>query len=218
MDAYNGNYRIATTSGETWSDTSQNNIYVLDSSMKLKGKLEGLAPGERIFSARFMGERAYLVTFRQVDPFYVMNLKNPSQPAVLGYLKIPGFSDYLHPYDSNTIIGFGKDIIETANRPVVGGIKIAMFDVTDVSKPVEKQNPAWQLRKLLRGALQPQGTALLKRQGSVRTSGHAVLRFRHGKPLQLPGSVCLQREPFDRLCSAGHLPLILRSPRSTTAL
>ena len=138
MDAYNGNYRIATTSGETWSDTSQNNIYVLDSSMKLKGKLEGLAPGERIFSARFMGERAYLVTFRQVDPFYVIDLKNPSQPAVLGYLKIPGFSDYLHPYDSNTIIGFGKDIIETANGPVVGGIKIAMFDVSDVSKPVEK--------------------------------------------------------------------------------
>lgn len=138
MDAYNGNYRLATTSGETWSDTSQNNIYVLDRSMKLKGKLEGLAPGERIFSARFVGDRAYLVTFRQVDPFYVIDLKNPSVPAVLGYLKIPGFSDYLHPYDSDTLIGFGKDIIETANGPVVGGIKIAMFDVSDVSKPVEK--------------------------------------------------------------------------------
>lgn len=138
MDAYDGHYRIATTSGETWSDTSRNNIYVLDSTMALKGKLEGLAPGERIFSARFVGDRAYLVTFEQVDPFFVIDLKNPFLPKVLGYLKIPGFSDYLHPYDSNTVIGFGKDTIETANGPIVGGIKIAMFDVTDVSKPVEK--------------------------------------------------------------------------------
>lgn len=138
MDAYDGHYRIATTSGETWSDTSRNNIYVLDSTMALKGKLEGLAPGERIFSARFVGDRAYLVTFEQVDPFYVIDLKNPFLPKVLGYLKIPGFSDYLHPYDSNTVIGFGKETIDTANGPIVGGIKIAMFDVTDVSKPVEK--------------------------------------------------------------------------------
>lgn len=138
MDAYDGHYRIATTSGETWDDTSQNNLYVLDSTMAIKGKLEGLAPGERIFSARFVGERAYLVTFKQVDPFYVIDLKDPRLPKVLGYLKIPGFSDYLHPYDSNTVIGFGKDTLETANGPIVGGIKIAMFDVTDVSKPVEK--------------------------------------------------------------------------------
>ncbi len=138
MDAYNGNYRIATTSGETWSDTSQNNIYVLGSNMAVKGKLEGLAPGERIYSARFVGDRAYLVTFKQVDPFYVIDLKNPLSPKVLGYLKIPGFSDYLHPYDANTVIGFGRETIETANGPILGGIKIAMFDVTDVTKPIEK--------------------------------------------------------------------------------
>ena len=138
MDAYNGNYRIATTSGETWSDTSQNNIYVLGSNMAIKGKLEGLAPTERIYSARFVGDRAYLVTFRQVDPFYVIDLKNPLSPKVLGYLKIPGFSDYLHPYDANTVIGFGRETIETANGPIIGGIKIAMFDVTDVTNPVEK--------------------------------------------------------------------------------
>ncbi len=138
MDAYDGNYRIATTSGETWSDTSQNNIYVLGSNMVIKGKLEGLAPTERIYSARFVGDRAYLVTFRQVDPFYVIDLKNPLSPKVLGYLKIPGFSDYLHPYDANTVIGFGRETIETANGPIIGGIKIAMFDVTDVANPVEK--------------------------------------------------------------------------------
>lgn len=138
MDAHGGNFRIATTSGETWDDTSQNNLYVLGANMAIKGKLEGLAPGERIYSARFVGERAYLVTFKQVDPFYVIDLKDPLRPSVLGYLKIPGFSDYLQPYDANTVIGFGKDTIETANGPIVGGIKIAMFDVTDVTKPVEK--------------------------------------------------------------------------------
>ena len=138
MDAYEDVFRIATTSGETWDDTSRNNLYVLDAEMSMVGKLEGLAPGERIYSARFVGERAYLVTFKQVDPFYVLDLKDPTKPAVLGYLKIPGFSDYLHPYDANTVIGFGRDTIETANGPIQGGIKIAMFDVTDVTKPVEK--------------------------------------------------------------------------------
>ena len=138
MDAYKGDYRIATTSGETWSNTSQNNVYVLGSDMKIKGKLEGLAPGERIYSARFAEDRAYLVTFKQVDPFFVIDLKEPSKPEVLGYLKIPGFSDYLHPYDANTVIGFGRETIDTANGPILGGIKIAMFDVTDVTKPVEK--------------------------------------------------------------------------------
>lgn len=141
MDAYNGNYRIATTTGETWGTAdSRNNLYILDSSLKLKGKLEGLAPGERIYSARFMGTRAYLVTFRQVDPFYVIDLKDPTAPKVLGYLKLPGYSDYLHPYDANTVIGFGKETIDTANGPITGGLKIAMFDVTDVTKPVEKSH------------------------------------------------------------------------------
>lgn len=141
MDAYNGNYRIATTTGETWGNAdSKNNLYVLDSGLKLKGKLEGLAPGERIYSARFMGSRAYLVTFRQVDPFYVIDLKDPTAPKVLGYLKLPGYSDYLHPYDGNTVIGFGKETIDTANGPITGGLKIALFDVTNVAQPVEKSH------------------------------------------------------------------------------
>ncbi len=140
MDAYNGNYRIATTD-DSWStgdNTTRNNLYVLDGNMAIKGKLEGLAPGERIFSARFMGNRAYMVTFKQVDPFYVIDLSNSGSPKVLGYLKIPGFSDYLHPYDANTVIGFGKDTVETANGAITAGVKIAMFDVTNVTNPVEK--------------------------------------------------------------------------------
>lgn len=77
--------------------------------MKLTGRLENLARGERIYSARFMGDKIYVVTFKQVDPLFVIDAANPNAPKVLGELKIPGFSDYLHPLDENHLIGFGHD-------------------------------------------------------------------------------------------------------------
>lgn len=141
MDAQGDTFRVATTTGALWGSgesVSKNNLYVLNSNMGIMGRLEGLAPGERIYSVRFMGTRAYMVTFRQVDPFYVIDLKNPGNPAVLGYLKIPGFSDYLHPYDADTIIGFGKETVETKNGVLTAGLKIGMFDVSDVKNPIEK--------------------------------------------------------------------------------
>ncbi|XEC96292.1 beta-propeller domain-containing protein [Paenibacillus tarimensis] len=149
MDEHNGYFRIATTSGDMWASgdaTSKNNLYVLDGQLKQAGALEGLAPGERIYSARFMGDRAYMVTFRNVDPLFVIDLSKPAEPAVLGKLKIPGYSDYLHPYDENHIIGFGKETIELPSQGMgpdetmafYQGMKIALFDVTDVNKPVEK--------------------------------------------------------------------------------
>ena len=145
MDEYNDHFRIATTYGETWREdefTSQNNVYILDKDLKLTGKIENIAPGERIYSTRFMGGRAYMVTFKQVDPFFVLDLSDPAQPKILGKLKIPGYSDYLHPYDENHIIGFGKETVEASGFNGVStafyqGLKIAIFDVTDVSQPVE---------------------------------------------------------------------------------
>ncbi|PKM76231.1 MAG: hypothetical protein CVU90_13370 [Firmicutes bacterium HGW-Firmicutes-15] len=145
MDENGDYFRIATTSGEMWrSDQyiSRNNVYILDQDLKLCGKLENIAPGERIYSTRFLGDRAYMVTFKQVDPFFVLDLKDPKNPTILGKLKIPGYSDYLHPYDENHIIGFGKDTVETngwngQSQAFYQGMKIAIFDVTDVSKPVE---------------------------------------------------------------------------------
>ncbi len=130
MDEYNGYFRVATTIG--WSDQATNNLYVLNMSLVTVGKLEGLAPGERVYSARFMGNRAYLVTFRQVDPFFVLDLSNPTAPEVLGDLKIPGFSGYLHPYDANHVIGVGKQD---------NNVKLSLFDVTDVTQPVETVSP-----------------------------------------------------------------------------
>lgn len=144
MDEHNGYFRIATTTGEMWrtdEGTSKNNIYTLNDKMAIAGRLEGIAPGERIYSTRFMGSRVYMVTFRNVDLLFVIDLKNPEKPVILGALKIPGYSDYLHPYDDNHIIGFGKDTVEVkageGSQAFYTGMKIAMFDITDVTTPRE---------------------------------------------------------------------------------
>ncbi|WP_432402948.1 beta-propeller domain-containing protein [Wukongibacter sp. M2B1] len=140
MDEYKSNFRIATTKDDLWDGSnskSTSNVYVLDRNLKLLGKTEDLAPGERIYSVRFMGDKVYVVTFRQIDPFYVIDLQEPEAPRVLGYLKIPGYSSYLHPYDENHIIGIGMDTIEDNGRVINGGVKLSMFDITDYSNPIE---------------------------------------------------------------------------------
>lgn len=138
MDEHEGNFRIATTTGEVWQNTSQNNVYILNDNMKLIGKLEGLAPGERIYSTRFAEDRIYMVTFKQVDPLYVIDASIPEKPVVEGMLKIPGYSTYLHIVDENHILGFGYDTEQsTWGGTINGGLKLSMFDVTDPNKPKE---------------------------------------------------------------------------------
>jgi len=118
---------------------SANNVYVLDGDMNLVGSLENLAPGETIYSARFIADRAYLVTFVKIDPLFVIDLSDPRAPTVLGKLKIPGYSDYLHPYDETHIIGVGKEAIgsEQGNFAWYQGLKLSLFDVSDVENPIE---------------------------------------------------------------------------------
>jgi len=149
MDEHAGYFRIATTNHKLLNDEviSTNNLYVLDEDMEITGKIEDIAPGERIYSVRFMGDRGYVVTFKNVDPLFVIDLQDPAAPEILGALKIPGYSDYLHPYDENHIIGFGKDTIELPQKDWEGketgtmafyqGMKLAVFDVTDVAHPKE---------------------------------------------------------------------------------
>jgi len=134
MDEYEGYFRVATT---THGETSQNNIYTLDMDLNVVGSLEGLAPGEMIYSARFMGERGYLVTFKQVDPLFVIDLSDPRYPEELGYLKVTGYSDYLHPYDEHHLIGIGKETTEEGEFAWYQGVKISLFDVSDVNNPRE---------------------------------------------------------------------------------
>jgi len=143
MDEYNEYFRIATTTGHVarfeGEASSKNHVYVLDKNLDIVGKEEDLAPGERIYSARFIGDRCYLVTFRKIDPLFVIDLSNPYDPTVLGKLKIPGYSDYLHPYDENHIIGIGKETIaaESGDFSWYQGVKLSLFDVNDVTKPKE---------------------------------------------------------------------------------
>ncbi len=140
MDEYENVFRIATSVSRRWSTfgsesiESTNNVYALDSDLNIIGKLEGLAKGESIYSTRFMGDRLYMVTYEQVDPFFVIDLSNPRNIVNLGELKIPGFSRYLHPYDDNHIIGIGQDTTETGRTT---GLKISIFDVTNVASPRE---------------------------------------------------------------------------------
>jgi len=141
MDEYEGYLRVATMTGYVgrFEPDSSNHVFVLDSRMALAGSLTGLAPGEQIHSARFLGDRAYLVTFKKIDPFFVIDLSLPFAPRVLGYLKIPGYSDYLHPFGPNHVIGLGKDTVEGEGGDFAWyqGLKLSIFDVTDVAHPNE---------------------------------------------------------------------------------
>ena len=129
MDEYNNYFRIATTKWIDWA-TTQNNLYVLNMNLSIVGSLENIAPGEAIDSARFIENRCYLATsIVKKDPFFVIDVENATEPKILGYLKIPGFTRYLHPYDESHMIGVG--------RSENNSVKISLFDVSNVSAPVE---------------------------------------------------------------------------------
>ncbi|MBW2998542.1 beta-propeller domain-containing protein [Candidatus Woesearchaeota archaeon] len=140
LDENNDVLRIATTTNGRWDrftnnrTESENHIFTLNESLEIIDSVSGIAQDERIYSTRFIEDKLYMVTFRQVDPFFVVDLSNPEEIEILGELKIPGFSRYLHPYDENHIIGIGRDANEDGRQL---GLKISLFDVTDVSNPKE---------------------------------------------------------------------------------
>ena len=157
MDETKGYFRVATsnygslpiramqpsTVAQPVSQTiQQTNLYVLDSSLHTVGRLECLSPGEAFYAARFMGDRAYLVTFQRMDPLFVIGLQDPYHPKVLGQLNITGVSDYLQPYDETHLIGFGKSSTNVTweNSALFQGLKLSLFDVTDPSHPIATSN------------------------------------------------------------------------------
>lgn len=133
MDEFNGYLRIATTSGN-WGENLINQVYVLDSNLETVGLLKDIAKGERIKSVRFTGNTAYVVTFIQTDPLFVIDLTDVKAPKILGELKIPGYSAYLHPVGEGLVMGVGLDGTETGTN---GGMKVSLFDVSDPTNPVE---------------------------------------------------------------------------------
>jgi len=140
LDEKDNVLRIATTVSQRWSrfgsqsTKSTNGVYTLDSDLNVLDQLEGLAEDEQIYSTRFIDNRLYMVTFKQVDPFFVIDLSDEKDIKELGKLKIPGFSRYMHPYDEDVIIGIGQDATETGRTK---GLKISLFDVSDVNNPKE---------------------------------------------------------------------------------
>lgn len=146
MDEYKGNLRIFTTEGNIWDEksTSYNHLFILDEQLKTLGTVKDMAPGEKIYSARFMGNKAYVVTFKEVDPLFVIDVANPKKPAILGELKIPGFSNYLHPLDDTHLIGIGYDTEQRydsftkRNFTVTTNMKMSLFDVSDFKNPKEQ--------------------------------------------------------------------------------
>ena len=120
-------------------------IEIFDENLKLIGTSEKVAKGEKMYSSRFIGDKVYFVTYKTVDPLFVVDLKDETSPKVLGKLKIPGYSTYLHPYDENHLIGIGMETKETVNRNSQGkvistraqiiGMKMALFDISDVNNP-----------------------------------------------------------------------------------
>ncbi len=141
LDEKDDNLRVATTSRYYTRESGQvtySNVVVLDSDMEVIGEVTKIAPDERIYSTRFMGDKLYMVTFKQVDPLFTIDLSDPTNPEIVGQLKVPGFSSYLHPYDENLLIGLGKDTYVTDNGGVrTKGIKLSLFDVSDFENPVE---------------------------------------------------------------------------------
>jgi uncharacterized secreted protein with C-terminal beta-propeller domain len=134
LDEYQGFLRIATTIGEGFwwyfapTGESVNDVYVLDKNLNTVGSIQNLGLRERIYSVRFIEDKGYIVTFRQIDPFFVLDLSNPKNPELKGELKIPGYSSYLHPITKDKILGIGKEGSK---------VKISLFDVADPQNPTE---------------------------------------------------------------------------------
>ena len=145
MSEYEGNLRVASTNVPTWwwwgdgGRTSESRVDVLSQSgteLELIGSVGGLGEGEQIFAVRFQGDVGYVVTFRQTDPLYTVDLSDPANPQVLGELKILGFSSYLHPLGDGLVMGIGQDADETGRTT---GSQVSIFDVSDLSNPVRVQ-------------------------------------------------------------------------------
>lgn len=128
MDEYAGNFRIATTASDEKSNDI-NKLYVFDSSLKKLGEIEGFAKGESIQAVRFSGNTAYVITYENTDPLFVIDLSNAQKPKIKGSVKISGFSTNLIPISSNQLLGIGYADDNT------DGIKFALFDISNPQKP-----------------------------------------------------------------------------------
>ena len=136
MDEKDGYFRIATTSSKSGKDV--NNLFVLDKDMSVKGSVTGFANDEHIEAVRFIGEKAYVITYKQTDPLFIIDLSDPAAPKIEGEVKITGFSTLLHPISSTELLGIGyatEIVNEEFETEATDGMKLALFDISDPSSP-----------------------------------------------------------------------------------
>jgi uncharacterized secreted protein with C-terminal beta-propeller domain len=161
LDEHEGHLRVATTVAP-WGTESENDLYVLDSDLDVTGSVTGMGVTERVYSVRFVGDRGYVVTFRRIDPFHVLDLSDPANPTLEGELKLPGFSSYLHPLSEDRILGIGEED---------GQVKAVVFDVSDPTDPTVADD-----------------FLLDDRFSAISQSHHAFLLDRKHEVFFLPGS------------------------------
>lgn len=140
LDEYDGYLRVVGTKGSTWDDTSESFLITYDKDMNQVSMIDKLAKGESVYAVRFYEDTGVVVTFKQTDPLFVFDLSDPENPELKGELKIPGFSDYLHFIDEDTVLGIGKDAVPADGEwgydfAWYQGLKIAVFDISDMSNP-----------------------------------------------------------------------------------
>ncbi|MDE0162965.1 MAG: beta-propeller domain-containing protein, partial [Acidimicrobiaceae bacterium] len=137
LSEHDGHLRIVTTVGDPWGEETESQVRVLSTDgdiMVEVGSVGDIGRGENVQSVRFVGDVGYVVTFRQIDPFYTIDLSDPADPRILGELKIPGFSSYLHPVSDTLVLGVGSDADDEGR---VTGAKVSLFDVSDLTDPLE---------------------------------------------------------------------------------
>lgn len=134
INASDGYLRVLTTDYSTEDEV--NALYILDENMKLTGQLTGIAPGEEIYAARFMGNTGYFVTYRNTDPLFTVDLSDPAKPEIIGELKVTGFSEYLHFWDDTHLLGIGYESDEKTGN--IENIKLSMFNIENPGEVTEE--------------------------------------------------------------------------------
>jgi inhibitor of cysteine peptidase len=138
LGEYENVLRVATTTGFPWDGSSLNHVYCLEpegNKLAVIGAVNDIAPGERLYAARFMGPRGFLVTFVQIDPLFTLDLSDPRSPSIVGELKVPGYSTYIHPLGPDHMLTLGRDVALDDETPLEQGIQLSIFDIRDFADP-----------------------------------------------------------------------------------
>jgi inhibitor of cysteine peptidase len=138
LSEYEHVLRIATSTGNTWDGSAENHVYCLNKNndkLDIIGRIEGLAPGEKLYASRFIGDKGFLVTFVEIDPLFTLDLSDPRNPSVAGELKVPGYSTYIHQIGENHLLTIGKDVVVENNSVWYQGLQMSLFDISDFANP-----------------------------------------------------------------------------------